>query len=501
MAETRHLDALLPYVMDEVLQLVGAEHGYIILIDETGTLDFKASQHQVNTWHGEDELSRSILQTVVETSQSLVLGNAMMDPRFAAAKSVLSLNLRSVMCVPLITQERTIGAIYVENRSITGLFSPENVGPLLLFANLAAASIENARLYGNLEELVTGRTQELEQAKARAEAASQAKSSFLTNMSHELRTPLNGILGYAQVLLQDTTLTTQQRHGIESMFNSGQHLLTLINDVLDLAKIEAGKLELDSRPASLHQLLESVVAIMKMAAQQKNISFLYELDPHLPAYVLVDEKRLRQVLLNLIGNAIKFTDTGSVTFAVSRFPGEELPADTHNLRFSVQDTGIGIKSERLNHIFEPFAQLGEPHYQAAGTGLGLPISEQLVNLMGGYIDVRSVLGQGSTFWFDIHLLEVSEIRREAILVSRDKLARLEIHDSLTSEEIFIPPPQDELKILAELAQLGSMKRLHERLIQLEMNELYRPFAQALFHLVKNLEDEQIKRFIQRYLKP
>jgi GAF domain-containing protein len=126
MAETHNLDALLPFVMDEVLQLVGAEHGYIVLIDEIGRLDFKAKRHHVSTWHGDDEMSHSILQVVVEQGEPLVLGNAMMDPRFAQAKSVMSQNLRSVMCVPLITQERTIGAIYVENRSVEGLFMPEN---------------------------------------------------------------------------------------------------------------------------------------------------------------------------------------------------------------------------------------------------------------------------------------------------------------------------------------------------------------------------------------
>jgi signal transduction histidine kinase/ActR/RegA family two-component response regulator len=399
MAETHNLDALLPFVMDEVLQLVGAEHGYIVLIDEIGRLDFKAKRHHVSTWHGDDEMSHSILQVVVEQGEPLVLGNAMMDPRFAQAKSVMSQNLRSVMCVPLITQERTIGAIYVENRSVEGLFMPENVKPLMLFANQAAASIENARLYGNLEDLVASRTKEFEQAKTRAEAASQAKTVFLTNMSHELRTPLNSILGYAQILRRQLDNEALLADGLTTIYGSGRHLLTLIEDLLDIAKIEANKLSLVPAPLTLSKFLNEIVNIMEMAAREKGLRLVYDYTADLPDAVLVDAKRLRQVLLNLLGNGVKFTDKGQVSLTVSRMASETAEPDLVTLHFVVADTGIGINEQDLKAIFIPFEQVSSG--QAGGTGLGLSISQEIINLMGGVIEAKSQPGTGSSFWFTI----------------------------------------------------------------------------------------------------
>jgi signal transduction histidine kinase/ActR/RegA family two-component response regulator len=399
MAETHNLDALLPFVMDEVLQLVGAEHGYIVLIDEIGRLDFKAKRHHVSTWHGDDEMSHSILQVVVEQGEPLVLGNAMMDPRFAQAKSVMSQNLRSVMCVPLITQERTIGAIYVENRSVEGLFMPENVKPLMLFANQAAASIENARLYGNLEDLVASRTKEFEQAKTRAEAASQAKTVFLTNMSHELRTPLNSILGYAQILRRQLDNEALLADGLTTIYGSGRHLLTLIEDLLDIAKIEANKLSLVPAPLTLSKFLNEIVNIMEMAAREKGLRLVYDYTADLPDAVLVDAKRLRQVLLNLLGNGVKFTDKGQVSLTVSRMASETADPDLVTLHFLVADTGIGINEQDLKAIFTPFEQVSSG--QAGGTGLGLSISQEIINLMGGVIEAESQPGTGSSFWFTI----------------------------------------------------------------------------------------------------
>ncbi len=228
-----------------------------------------------------------------------------------------------------------------------------------------------------------------------AEAANQAKSVFLANMSHELRTPLNGILGYTQILGQDKTLTNQQRHKIRIMEQSGEHLLTLLNDVLDLSKIEAHKMELELLEFNLPLFLENIVNIFLVRAKQKNIHFVYENLSDLPIGVRGDKKRLRQVLINLVGNAIKFTKQGGVALKVGHHFGK--------IRFQVEDTGSGIKPEDLEDIFAPFKQASDRHSTIEGTGLGLPISRKLVEMMGGELQVTSRYGQGSIFWFDLEL--------------------------------------------------------------------------------------------------
>jgi len=202
----------------------------------------------------------------------------------------------------------------------------------------------------HLEQLVFERTQELETAKEVAEFASRAKSDFLSNMSHELRTPLNGILGYAQILRRDKELSTQQSDGLNIIQQSGQHLLTLINDILDLSKIEARKMELYATAFHLPNFLESLAGIINMRAQEKETTFVYEHNNSLPSGVEADEKRLRQVLINLLGNAVKFTK---------------------QIRFEIIDTGVGMTPEQLEKIFLPFEQVGDTERRATGTGLGL----------------------------------------------------------------------------------------------------------------------------------
>jgi len=251
-----------------------------------------------------------------------------------------------------------------------------------------------------LETQVTVRTHELVHAKERAEVASQAKSEFLANMSHELRTPLNGILGYAQILQRDMNLTTIQRDGLTTIYNSGHHLLTLINDVLDLAKIEARRLEVHPADLALPNFLHGIVDMMHMAAQQKQLQLLFTEEGNLPVIIEADGKRLRQVLLNLLGNAVKFTDHGSVSFCVTVVTQEEPVPDRCRLRFEVQDTGVGIQPDELKTIFQPFEQVGDVQYRAEGTGLGLAISQRLVELMGGKIEATSVVGEGSLFAFE-----------------------------------------------------------------------------------------------------
>ncbi|MGB3756549.1 MAG: ATP-binding protein [Rivularia sp. (in: cyanobacteria)] len=263
-----------------------------------------------------------------------------------------------------------------------------------------------------LEIRVEERTIELKEAKIIADTANKAKSEFLANMSHELRTPLNGILGYAQILQNSKHLKEKEQKGISIINQCASHLITLINDILDLSKIEARKMELHPVPFHFASFLEGVTDICRIKAQQKSIDFTYESDNNLPIGVEADEKRLRQVLINLLGNAIKFTENGGVNLKVSLVNIQEADINTafqnYQVRFEILDTGVGMTDEQLEKIFLPFEQVGKVKKQSEGTGLGLTISKKIVALMGSTLEVKSYPGKGSTFWFDVEIPEANE---------------------------------------------------------------------------------------------
>lgn len=274
-----------------------------------------------------------------------------------------------------------------------------------------------------LEVRVEERTNELKIAKEAADRANQAKSEFLANMSHEVRTPLNGILGYTQILQASNELPDKARKGIGIIHQCGSHLLTLINDILDFSKIEARRMQL--YPVDFHfpSFLQSVAEMCSVRAEQKKVAFIYQPDTRLPNGVRADEKRLRQVLINLLGNAVKFTDRGGITFKVSILEQQtsvdvqESHQATIKMRFQVEDTGIGITSKQLDKIFMPFEQEERSQRQTEGTGLGLAISQKLLELMGSKIYVVSKPGEGSIFWFDLDVPESFEWQ-EAIRSTR-----------------------------------------------------------------------------------
>ncbi len=268
---------------------------------------------------------------------------------------------------------------------------------------------------------------ELYNAKEAAEAANRAKSEFLASMSHELRTPLNAILGFTQVMNRDSALGNEQKQNLGIINRSGEHLLELINDILEMSKIEAGRTTINENSFDIYRLLDSLEDMLRLKADTKGLQLIFERTPDVPQYIKTDESKLRQVLINLVGNAIKFTAEGGVTLRSKTI-------DNSHLLFEIEDTGPGIDADEIDKLFEAFGQTETGRKSQQGTGLGLPISQKFVQLMGGNIRVSSILGQGTMFAFDIEisLADASEVQ----------------NNKPTRKVIGLAPEQPEYRILA-----------------------------------------------------
>ncbi|MBD2201514.1 PAS domain S-box protein [Calothrix sp. FACHB-168] len=395
----RDLHTAINFTLQAIAQFIGSERCCIYAYAEN-----QAQCYLLYEWHQPgiepmaNQASHLSISEFPEYHQQLLQGKVIqstftpenLNPIERAI--VTATSVKSAVAVPMIHSEKVMGILLANVVHSSKTWSQEDVNLLKLVGEIIAMG--RARQQAE---------QALLCAKEAAEAANRAKSTFLANMSHELRTPLNSILGFAQLMERDTSLNDKQRQSLATINRSGEHLLNLINDVLDMSKIEAGRIVLHCEPFDMHQLLQTIQDMFQIRARAKQLSLRFEIADNIPRYIKADEGKLRQVLINLLSNAVKFTQKGTVylraTAEMRRLDNQQQQSCI--LYFEIEDTGRGIAPEDIDKLFQPFVQ-SSSNQAIEGTGLGLAISRQFIRLMGGDINCSSNLGEGSTFRF--HLL-------------------------------------------------------------------------------------------------
>lgn len=386
MSEAHSLAPLLTYTIDEVLKLVGAERGFIVLKNEDGSIDFKIMRDKAgNILNGAtDEISYSILEEVVESGEPVVLSDAMHDPQFGQAHSVMALRLRSIMCVPLVTRNRIIGAIYVENRSIRGRFREEDLAPLQLFANQAATAIENTELIENLK-IANDHLTELD----------VLKNNFIILVSHELKTPLTAVSTNAQLMnmiiekagLEDDPMLSRTAANLDKATDRMRHV---IDEIVQFFRIASGQLDLKFDEIRLQDVISPVVHSFTKICEARSLTIQVDELRSLPL-LCADPRKLKTVFKNVIGNAVKYTPDGGHIQISARC------LEDKQMEISVKDTGIGIPLTEHNRVFDMFHVLGsisthstsKSAFRGGGFGLGLPIARGIVKAHKGDIRLQS----------------------------------------------------------------------------------------------------------------
>jgi|GEM_PF-1468213 len=376
------------------------------------------------------------------------------------------LQIHSLLTVRTSYQGKVNGAISIQQCDRDRRWQQNEIALMESVAAQVGIALAQAELFQQEKQ----RNQEIEAAKQEAEIANRAKSEFLANISHELRTPLNAIIGFSQLMNRDPNTSAEQQSTISIINRSGEHLLEMINEVLEMSKIEAGKTELNITNIDLKLLLDTLEAMLGIKAQAKNIQLLIQFDLDINHYIRTDESKLRQVLINLIGNAIKFTQTGSITLRVTQ--DQDSPSKCI-LRFEVEDTGEGIAPEELSKIFQAFSQSETGRHSQQGTGLGLPISKKYVELMGGQLTVRSKVGEGSIFSFYI----ASELgNKSQIKLELPKQVKSLAHNQIQYRILAVDDIwQSRLLIVKLLTQVGfEVKEAENGQQALELSQQWQP---------------------------
>ena len=405
LSANRSLETLLRYAMSVAIEIVDAERGYLVWLENDGSLNFKVRLDQSgdDIEYPEEQISHTILQKAIANHEALVVQDAIVDPEFKHSDSVEALNLRSVMCVPLVSNRGVLGAIYVENRSDKDVFSEDDLLPLEFLASQATVAIENVILSDDFERLVAIRTaelklvnQQLEQSWKEAVEMDRVRSAFFAMVAHDIRSPLATIMFALDLLREDAwhVLDEMGQDWLDTSIKMTNHVDQLTRDFLDLLSAQIGELTVSPELINIEDFLLNQYQINRSMPWTEDVAFQLDLGSPLPN-VMCDRVRIQQVITNLISNAIKCTQQGSVTLYARYL------VDEKSVLIGVSDTGFGIPEGDHEKIFERFWRSGESKKKRDGLGLGLAICKELINRHNGRIWVESTPGEGSNFKFTL----------------------------------------------------------------------------------------------------